>query len=169
VEVSEPILKNPIRFFAVLCVAATSAYVMWMGYRLNDVLASPGWCATALGAGKAASGGSPIKGLEACVGLLTIQLRSIATNSHILFGVIAMCLLVLIVIVIAGAKLDLKGNLKDGNLEGHMGKDRDDPPSKVSPDVVAAAASGAASGATAAAAAAPSIPDDELPPQPAAP
>jgi hypothetical protein len=94
-----------IRAFAVICVAVTSAYVMWMGYRLNETLSGPGWCATALGAGKASSAdGTPIKGLEACVGLLTIQLKSISTNSHILLGSIALCLSVLIVIVVAGAK-----------------------------------------------------------------
>jgi hypothetical protein len=87
-----------IRAFAVICVAVTSAYVMWMGYRLNETLSGPGWCATALGAGKASSAdGTPIKGLEACVGLLTIQLKSISTNSHILLGSVALCLSVLIV------------------------------------------------------------------------
>lgn len=94
-----------IRTFAVICVAVTSAYVMWMGYRLNETLSGPGWCATALGAGKAASkDGTPIKGLEACVGLLTIQLRTLSTNSHILLGTVALCLAVLIIIVVAGAK-----------------------------------------------------------------
>jgi hypothetical protein len=102
------LVSNPIRLFAVLCVAVTSGYVMWMGYRVNETLSGPGWCATALGAGKASSpDGTPVKGLEACVGLLTIQLNSISTNSHILLGVIALCLLTLIVIVIAGGKLSL--------------------------------------------------------------
>lgn len=102
------VIHNPIRLFAVLCVAVTSAFVMVMSYQLLQVLSGPGWCATALGAGKASSkDGSPIKGLEACVGLLTIQLKSLATNSYIFGGVIALCLLTLIVIVIAGGKLSL--------------------------------------------------------------
>src|SRR5882757_2317063 len=99
-------IANPIRGFAVLCVAVTSAFVMYMSYHLLQILSGPGWCATALGAGKAASAdGSPVKGLEACVGLLTIQLKSLATNSFVFGGVIAMCLLTLIVIVIAGGKI----------------------------------------------------------------
>lgn len=102
-----PVIKNPIRGFAVLCVAVIAAYIMWMGYRLNEVLAGPAWCRTALGAEKASSTDGAIKGLDACVGLLTIQLKSLSTNSHILFGVVALCLLTLIVIVIAGGKLDL--------------------------------------------------------------
>jgi hypothetical protein len=93
-----------IRTFAVICVAATSAYVMWMGYRLNETLSGPGWCRTALGAEKASSSDGTIKGLDACVGLLTIQLKSLSTNSHILLGSIALCLAVLIIIVVAGAK-----------------------------------------------------------------
>jgi hypothetical protein len=100
---------NPVRAAALIVVAITSAYVMWMGYRLNETLSGPGWCATALGAGKASTtDGAPVKGLEACVGLLTIQLKSISTNSHILFGVVALCLAVLVVIVIAGGRLSFK-------------------------------------------------------------
>jgi hypothetical protein len=102
---------NPVRAAALIVVAITSAYVMWMGYRLNETLSGPGWCATALGAGKASTtDGAPVKGLEACVGLLTIQLKSISTNSHILFGVVALCLAVLVVIVIAGGRLSFKAS-----------------------------------------------------------
>jgi hypothetical protein len=53
--------------------------------------------------------GTPIKGLEACVGLLTIQLKSLANNSYIFGMVTALCLLTLIVIVIAGGRLSFKG------------------------------------------------------------
>lgn len=116
-----PILSNPIRAAALACVAATSAYVMWMGWKLNETLAGPGWCRTALGAEQSSSTDGTIKGLDACVGLLTIQLKSLATNSHILFGVVALCLLVLIVIVIAGAKLDVKAGAE--GFEANMTRD----------------------------------------------
>lgn len=98
-----------IRAFAVACVAVTSAYIMFMGYRLNETLSGPGWCRTALGAEQASSTDGTIKGLDACVGLLTIQLKSLALNSHLLLGSIALCLTVLIVIVIAGAKFSGEG------------------------------------------------------------
>jgi hypothetical protein len=98
-----------IRGFAVVCVAATSAYVMYMGWLLNETLSGPGWCRTALGAEKASSTDGTIKGLDACVGLLTIQLKSLETNSHILLGTVALCLSVLIIIVIAGAKFSGEG------------------------------------------------------------
>lgn len=101
-------LHNPIRAAALVCVAVTSVFIMWMAYRVNETLSGPGWCRTALGAEKASSTDGAIKGLDACVSLLTIQLKSLATNSHILFGVIALCLLVLIVIVIAGGKLSFQ-------------------------------------------------------------
>lgn len=93
-----------IRTFAVVCVAATSLYVMWLGNKITDTLSGPGWCATALGAGKATSSEGTVKGLDACVSLLTIQLNSLSTNSHILLATIALSLGVLIVIVVAGAK-----------------------------------------------------------------
>lgn len=111
-----PLVTNPIRLTAVVIVAIIAGYVMWMGYSLNETLAGPGWCRTALGAEKASATDGTIKGLDACVGLLTIQLRSLATNSHILFGVVALCLLVLIVIVIAGARLEASVNKEGGSV-----------------------------------------------------
>jgi hypothetical protein len=102
--------RNPVRMAALLCVAFTSAFIMYMAWEVNATLSGPGWCRTALGAEKVSGTDGTIKGLDACVGLLTIQLRSLATNSHILFGVVALCLLVLIVIVIAGAKLELQAS-----------------------------------------------------------
>jgi hypothetical protein len=122
--------RNPIRWVAVICVAITSAYIMWMGYRLNETLSGPNWCARALGAEKA-SPGQTIKGLDACISLLTIQLKAIATNSHILFGVVALCLLILIVIVVAGGKLDLELPDKLGGGGAHMGPSSEPIPVKV--------------------------------------
>lgn len=97
------VLQHPIRSFAVLCVAITSAYVMWMGYHLTTILSSPDWCGKALQAERISN--QAFGGLTACVDLLKIQLKALAENSLIYAGVIALCLLVLIVIVIAGAKL----------------------------------------------------------------
>jgi hypothetical protein len=116
-----PQAKHLIRAFALVCVAVTSGYVMWMAYRVTETLSGPGWCRTALGAEKASATDGTIKGLDACVGLLTIQLKSLATNSHILFGVIALCLLVLIVIVIAGGEISFSAN-KSG-VSANIGKD----------------------------------------------
>lgn len=131
-----PLIRNPIRLFAVATVAIIAGYVMWMGYRLNDTLSGPGWCRTALGAEKVSSTDGTIKGLDACVSLLTIQLKSLATNSHILFGVVGGCLIVLVVIVIAGARLEGKIS-KEG---GEFNLDRNDAPPAVAAQVVAAAA-----------------------------
>ena len=86
--------SNPIRVAALICVAITSAYLMWMGWKINEILASPSWCSRALQAERISE--QNFTGIQDCVSLLTIQLKSLATNSHILFGVIALCLLVLI-------------------------------------------------------------------------
>jgi hypothetical protein len=107
--VSKPLVSNPIRAFAAVCVALTSLYVMYIGWRLIEILASPTWCAQALGAERY-SKDETIKGLEACMDLMRVQLNALALDSHISQGVIALCLLTLIVIVIAGAKLDLHVN-----------------------------------------------------------
>jgi hypothetical protein len=104
-------LRNPIRAFAVLCVAITTVFVMVMSYRLIQILASPEWCGKALQAERISS--QNFGGLTACVDLLKIQLKALATNSFIFGGVIALCLLTLIVIVIAGGKISV-----DASMEG---------------------------------------------------
>lgn len=115
-------LATPVRVFALICVAVTSVFVMVMSYRLIQTLSGPGWCKTALGAEKASSTNGTVTGLDSCVGLLTIQLKSLATNSYIFGGVIALCLLTLIVIVIAGGKLDLSLPEKLGGGGVHLGR-----------------------------------------------
>lgn len=125
-------IRNPIRFFAVLCVTVISGFIMWMAEWIIGVLSGPGWCRTALGAEKVSGSDGTIKGLDACVGLLTIQLRSLATNSYIMLGVIAMCLLVLIVVVIAGARLDFKASAS--GIEANVASDATDAAKKVAED-----------------------------------
>lgn len=122
--------RNSIRTFALVCVAATSAYIMYMGWWINTTLAAPQWCARALGAGNIAGKDKTVQGLDGCIDLLKIQLNSLAWNSHILFGVVALCLLVLIVIVIAGGRVSFKAS-KEG-VEGDIG-------SNAAPAVAAAA------------------------------
>ena len=124
-----PRVTNPIRLFAVVCVAITSGFVMWLASWVIGVLAGPGWCRTALGAEKVSGSDGTIKGLDACVGLLTIQLRALATNSFIMLGVMAMSLLVLVVVVIAGARLDLKASAT--GVEANMSGDAPEAAQKV--------------------------------------
>lgn len=118
-----PAFHNPIRAFAVLCVAVIAAYIMWMGWRLSNILSSPEWCGKALQADRITPD-SKFDGLTACVGLLQIQLKAIATDSHIFAGVVALCLLSLIVIVIAGGRLAFSAS-KTG-ISGDMSSADDD-------------------------------------------
>jgi hypothetical protein len=112
-------IVNPIRLFAVICVAITSVYVMYMSYTLIQILSSPGWCGKALQAERISS--QNFGGLTACVGLLTIQLKSLADNSYVFGGVIALCLLTLIVIVIAGGHVGLEASTS--GVKADIGKD----------------------------------------------
>jgi hypothetical protein len=132
--------SNPIRVAALVCVAITSGYLMYMGYKINLILSGPDWCSRALQAERISA--QNFSGLQDCVSLLTIQLKSLATNSHILFGVIALCLLVLIVIVIAGGRLNFKVD-KTG-ASGSMGKDEVDPIGAAADHVVEGAREAAA-------------------------
>lgn len=115
-----PRIQNPIRGFAVLCVAVIATFIMAMRYRQLEVLASPDWCNRALKAEQLAES-SRFDAAMACVGLQTIQIRSIATNSLVDGGTLALCLLVLIVIVIAGGKLSLSAS-KTG-VNANIGKE----------------------------------------------
>jgi hypothetical protein len=114
-----PTVHNPIRVFAVVCVAVTSAFVMYMSYLLIQILASPEWCGKALQAEKISS--QNFGGLTACIDLLKIQLGSLAKNSYIFGGVVALCLLTLNVIVIAGGRLSFA--VSKAGASANMGKE----------------------------------------------
>lgn len=115
-----PHIQNPIRGFAVLVAGIVSVYVMWMGWRLVEILSAPDWCARAINAEKLANSRAATS-VELCRDLLLKQIGSLATNSHIYAAVIALCLLTLIVIVIAGGKLSVSAS-KSG-LNANIGKD----------------------------------------------
>ncbi len=115
-----PQIANPIRGFAVLIVAVIAVYIMWMGYRVNETLAGPGWCGKAIGAERADSD-SKVDIAASCVGLLTLQLKSVSTTSLIYAGSLCLCLTALIIIVIAGGKLSLSAS-KTG-VNANIGKD----------------------------------------------
>lgn len=111
------IAKNPISLFAVLCVAATASYLGYITYRLISVLESETWCGNAIQAEKI-SPGSTYVGLTTCVDLLKIQLQAVATGFHISVSSFALCLIVLVVVVIAGARASWK--LSEKGFEGSV-------------------------------------------------
>lgn len=115
----QTLARNPISLFAVLCVAAIGGFLGYMAMGLTDTLASPDWCGKALQAQRITAGNTFV-GLTACVDLLKIQLQATADNSKIVFSAFAFSLLVLIVIVVAGAKAS--GKLP-GDIEFDVSRD----------------------------------------------
>jgi hypothetical protein len=115
----QTIAKNPISLFAVLCVAATAAFLGVLTYRLLVVLESPAWCAKAIQAEKVTPGDTYV-GLTTCVELLKIQLSAVATGFHISTGGFVFVLIVLIVVVVAGARAS--GKVGAGGLEFDMSR-----------------------------------------------
>jgi hypothetical protein len=113
----QTLAKNPISLFAVLCVAATAAYLGYMANRMARVLESSKFCGDALQAEKITPGNTFV-GLTSCVELLKIQLQAIATGFHIAVGSFALSLIVLVVIVIAGARASWK--VSTSGLEGSV-------------------------------------------------
>lgn len=94
---------------AIVCVAATSAFIMVMALKLTDTLASPDWCGRAIQAEKLTGS----RQASSCTDLLAIQLKSLALDNHIYAITLAVCLAVLVVVVLAKARLDLEAS-KDG-------------------------------------------------------
>lgn len=119
-HLSHNIAKNPISFFAVICVAATACFLAWLTDRLVTVLESSQWCGKAIQAEKI-SPGSTYVGLTTCTELLKIQLEAVAMGFHISVGGFVFVLIVLIVVVVAGAKANFK--LGSTGLEGSVGKE----------------------------------------------
>lgn len=116
--ITQTIARNPISCFAVICVMATAAFLGFLSWRLLQTLESPAWCAKALQAEKISA--QNFGGLTACVDLLKIQLQALATALHISNGSFAFSLVVLVVVVIAGARAS--GKLP-GGVEFDVGKD----------------------------------------------
>jgi hypothetical protein len=114
------ITQNKVLAFALVCVAASSAFVMWMQITLVGTLSSPDWCARAINAEKLAA----VRGqssIAICADLFDKQLGSLAIGLFINAGTNALCLLVLIVIVVAGGKLKFKADAS--GIEGDIGRD----------------------------------------------
>lgn len=112
--------RNPISFFAVLCVSCTAAFLGYLSDRQLYVLESPQWCSKALLAERI-SPGTTFKGLESCLELLKSQINAIAIGFHIGLGAYALTLIVLVVVVIAGARAS--GKLGSGGMEFNVGRD----------------------------------------------
>lgn len=116
-ETGRTLARNPISTFAVLCVACTAGFLGYLTIWLTNTLSSSDWCGKAIQAEKI-SPGTTFVGLTACIDLLKVQLGALAINSHVAVGSFALCLIVLIVVVIAGAKANFKAG-KDG-IEGSV-------------------------------------------------
>lgn len=125
---------NPIRAFALLCVAATSVFFGYLALELINILKSPDWCGKALQAERITAGATFV-GLTACVDLLKMQLGALAQTLIIVIGTFALCLGVLVVIVIAGARLVGKILGQDINVE----RQSDMPAAQAATQVAAAA------------------------------
>lgn len=118
---------NSIRTFALICVAVTSVFLMGMAVWYTQLVVDKGWCSRAIGAEQAADGGTRQRSdtaVEACMGLLDKQVGILGLNSHILIGILALCLLSLMVIVVAGGKLSFTGGPK--GVSANIGRE-DDP------------------------------------------
>ncbi len=114
----QSLARNPISFFAVLCVACTAGFLGWLTYRMLKVIESPDWCSKALQAERIST--ETRGGLTSCVDLLKTQLEAVSTGFHISTGGFVFVLIVLIVVVVAGARA--AGKVGSGGVEFDIGK-----------------------------------------------
>lgn len=108
--------RHTIRTFALVCVAVTSVFIIGMVVWSTILLSQKDWCDRAIGA--ANEGGRPEFAVSACFDLLKQQVAALANNGLIYAGVIALCLLALMVIVVAGGRLSFRG---PGGIGGEVG------------------------------------------------
>ncbi|CDO34032.1 hypothetical protein [Novosphingobium sp. KN65.2] len=104
--------RSAIRTWALIAVVVSSVFLMVFAWRLVDRLASPDWCNQALGATKYVNG-RPDYAVKACVELMLVQLKGLSTPLLVTIGTFAVCLFVLVVIVLAGGRVQFSAN-RDG-------------------------------------------------------
>ncbi len=132
------LFENPIRAFALVCVAATSGFLAYINLVLIDILRSPEWCAKAVQAERITPGNS-FQGLTGCIDIMKLQIGSLAKVLLINSGTFALCLGVLVVIVVAGARL--AGKLFGNEIDiDQIGQPRGATPREEGAKTVAAAA-----------------------------
>lgn len=112
VEKQQRTQVKAVLIFALWCVGVTSFFIMGMRIWDQILLGHTDWCSRALGAAKYATG-RPADAVKQCFELQQLQIRTISDGSLIDSITIALCLLVLIVIVVAGGRLSLSAG-KDG-------------------------------------------------------
>lgn len=127
-KLTRHLFENPIRAFALICVAATSAFFGYLAVWLINILSSPGWCGKAIQAERITPGNTFV-GLTACIDLLKMQVGSLAKALLIVIGTFALSLGVLVVVVIAGARL--AGKMFGGEID--VGKESPTPVTVVNP------------------------------------
>lgn len=133
--------KGTIRFIAVVIVGILSIFVMsmsvWLVWRLQS-----DWCSQVIGSAQY-NDGRPDFAIAGCVSVMRDQISALANNSLVFGGVIALCLLALMVIVVASGKMSFVG---PGGIGGSVGSSDDDLPATPAQgaQVAADAAQGAA-------------------------
>ena len=102
---------NTIRSFSLICVAITSAWMIGLTWWLIDLLSGNDWCAIAIGVSEAADA-RPLEAIKSCFSLLDAQVEALARSLLLALGTLALCLLVLMVIVVAGGRLNFSGSVR---------------------------------------------------------
>lgn len=106
--------------WALLCVAVTSAALIYFAYDKTEHLAGSDWCGRAIGAARATE--RPEAAIVQCYSLMKDQINALALDSHIAHGTLALCLLTLVVIVLAGARANFRAG-RDG-ISGDISRDK---------------------------------------------
>lgn len=109
-----------IRSWALLAVAVSSSFTIGIAIWLISILSAQDWCSRALGAAKYATG-RPANAIDACFNLMNEQVGTLGTALLIVIGVQALSLAVLVIIVLAGGRVNFRAS-KEG-VEADISRD----------------------------------------------
>lgn len=112
--------SQTIRRFALACAAVTSVFLIYLSYWLVQLLATGNWCSRAIGASEYVDG-RPDYAVRGCFTLLHEQVHALANTLYISVGILALCLLVLMVIVVAGGRIQFSASKSGAQV--NMGRD----------------------------------------------
>ena len=108
-------MKKPIHsLISVGVITSICAFLLAAGWRMIGILSDHSWCSTVVNEVKNLKDQvNTVSVFNSCYSLLVLQIQALAFDSKIILSVIALCLLILVTIVLADARLALNFD-KDG-------------------------------------------------------
>jgi hypothetical protein len=103
-------LKERNRIFAMILIAVITVFLMGMAIWNNYVMASGQWCSAVIGTELATGEAGEVATTANCIALMHDQLTALSIYGYIGMGTLALCVAVLVIIVVAGGRVDISAS-----------------------------------------------------------